>query len=425
MTKKEKKTRNENPPRKAIAPRLDQRQVELKHILFDGKKAVLDYPPLWVTVAITGGCAFKCDFCCNHSPDSGKHERTSHQYKMNFMMADEDFEKIVSMCHEASVPHLHICGAGEPFIHPKILKFIDHLIDVYSKTSIQTDFHKALFEKKGYNDEIIKRGSRITFITTDIFGEEDHERIKKGSDFDYLLHSMEKISRHTDILFKAHVILTKQSYRGIPELMRELHRRKVNFRLEFVNLFASDFNPYTSIDNAYMSSDADIAEELERVRRDAEQLGIDIDIPPPFDLFNAAGDPCVEFWKKVQLIPSKNIPKEKWAGNAIPQQCPAVVSGDLFSIGNLFEYDTFMEFWNNDLLVGLRRAMMDGQLPDEACKTCYVGYRGSFRKVGVEERTWPVIQSAYHRLPISPVAKGWLSSVKRAIVGHSRGAEPR
>ena len=408
--------------RKGIARRLDLSEVELRHKLFDGKKAVLDYPPRWVTVAITGGCAFKCDFCCNHSPDSGTNERSKHQFKMNFMMPKEDFTRIVRMCHEASVPHVHICGAGEPFIHPKILEFTDHVIDVYSETSVQTDFHKQLFEKKNYNDEIIKRGSRITYITTDIFAEEDHERIKKGSDFDYLVSSMAKISKKTDILFKAHVILTKQSYRGIPELARMLHRRGVNFRLELVNLFPLGFNSFTSADNAYTSSDLEITEELDRIRREGEQLGVAIDIPPPSDLFNAAGDPCPEFWKKVQLIPSKNIPKEKWAGNAIPQQCPAVVAGDLFTIGNLFEHDSFMEFWNNDYLVGLRRSMMAGHLPDEACKTCPIGSCGKFRNVGLEEKTWPVIQSAYHRLPISPVAKDWLSKMKRTLVGHGKSA---
>lgn len=398
------------------ASRLSPRDVEFRHQLFDGRKAVLDYPPLWVTVAVTGGCAFKCDFCCNHSPDSGTNERTRHQFKMNFMMPEDDFRRIVGMCHEAGVPHVHICGAGEPFIHPKILTFVDHVINIYSKTSLQTDFHKGLFEKKHYNDEIIRRGSRITFITTDIFSEADHERIKKGSDFDYLLHSMEKISKHTDILFKAHVILTKQSYRGIPKLIRELHRRGVNFRLELVNLFALGFNSYTAMENAYFSDDAEITEELKRIRREADQLGVDVDIPLPSDLYNAAGDPCPEFWKKVQIIPSKNLPKEKWPGNAIPQQCPAVVTGELFSIGNLFEHETFMDFWNNPTLVEIRRNIMAGQLPDEACKTCYIGACGRFRKIRVDEKVWPLMQSVYHRMPINPVAKEWISEIKRTIM---------
>ena len=124
-------------------------QIELSHRRFDGKKAVLDYPPFWVTVGITGNCTFKCEFCCSHCPESGSNNNTSHQYKIPFNMPIDDFKKIVTMCYNADVPHIHICGTGEPFLHPNILEFIDYLSEIYpNDVTLQTDFCKPLFEKK-------------------------------------------------------------------------------------------------------------------------------------------------------------------------------------------------------------------------------------------------------------------------------------
>jgi len=359
-------------------------KINLSHQRFDGKVAVLNYPPLWVTVGITGSCAFKCDFCCSHSPDSGANEKTSHQYKMPYTMSLYDFKRVVDMCYEAGVPRVHICAAGEPFLHPRILEFMDYEISVYSHLSLQTDFWKRLFEKKNFVDEIIKRGNAISSITTDIFPEEMHEKIKKGSDFDYLLHCMEKISRKSDIIFDAHVILTKKTYKGLPELVCKLHRKNIRFYLNIVNLFPLGFNEFTSMDNVYLSSDTNITDELRRLRHTAEELDVKVNIPKPLDKTSTSKFTCPAFWQKVQLIPSKKLPKERWRGNTILQQCPATVIGDIFSVGNLFDFDNFMDFWNNDALVGIRKKIIAGEMPDEACRLCYLYADSKYKNSSVQ-----------------------------------------
>lgn len=368
------------------------------HRIFDGKKAYLNYPPKWVTVGITGSCNFKCDFCCSHSPESGKNNRTKHQYKMPFNLSVDNFKKIIDMCHEGGVPNIHVCGTGEPFIHPQILELLDYVISVYFCVSLQTDFGKLLFERKNILSEIICRKDHITYITTDIFPKEIHNGIKKGSDFNYLLKCMEKISKETDIVFKAHVLLTKKSSKGITGLLHTLHERKINFLLEIVNLFPLGFNDFTSIDNVYMSSDQQITAELNQVKTLAKELNFKVIVPPPWDIVNKEKDPCLVFWEKVQTMPSKKISRHKWPGNAIPQQCPAVVLGEISSIGNLLEYGTFMEFWNNDVLVNIRKRIMSGKLPDEACRQCYIGCHGNFRKNTLIDKTGTFLLEHYHNL---------------------------
>jgi len=388
--------------------KLTKQDVASYHRRFDGKKAVLDYPPLWVTIGITGNCTFKCEFCCSHCPESGKNKETSHQYKVPFNMPFGDFKKIVDMCRDADVPHLHICGTGEPFLHPQILEFIDYLAEVYPKNiTLQTDFCRMLFEKKGFVEEIIKRKAHITQITTDIFPLAQHTRIKKGSDFSYLIDCMEKISLETEITFAAHLILAKNSYHGISELITTMSSRNIRYNLDIVNLLPLGFNDFTSINNVYMSSDSDIAQELERARQVAAALDVSVKIPDPWNKENLERKRCNMFWQKVQLMPSKKLLKNKWSGNAIPQQCNAVVRGDLFSLGNIFDYGSFMEFWNNDRYIEIRKKIMSGEIPDSECVNCYTGCHGGFEKLG-----WVQIVGNYLPEKIYKTLNGFVRNAK-------------
>ena len=367
-------------------PNLGHNQTELLHKLFDGKKAFLNYPPLWVTIGITGNCTFKCEFCCSHCPDSGINDVTSHQYKIPFNMSFNDCKKIIDLCFQADVPHIHICGTGEPFLHPRILDIIDYLSSVYPHdVSLQTDFGKRLFQRKNYVDEIIQREKHIIRITTDIFPEEIHNRIKKGSDFKFLLECMQRISNETQINFDAHVILNKLTFNGISKLIRIMHSKNIRFTMNIVNIFPYGFNEFTSMENVYVSSDLTISEELNNVRKLAEDLKISTKIPKPWNEENLYRKPCMMFWQKVQIMPSKKLPKDRWIGNAIPQQCNAVVCGELYSVGNILEHENFMDFWNNEKLLKIRKQIIQGNLPDKACLQCYTGVHGVFKKKNLKD----------------------------------------
>jgi 2-iminoacetate synthase ThiH len=174
-----------------IVPR--KTQLTLDHIRFKReryKKSVLSYPPRSVTIGITSYCNNKCVFCAYHSHDAkGK----SNVHGLNYNLYLNDFKRIVDMCYEGRVPHVHICGTGEPFFNKEILNMIDYSINVYGKASIQTNFWKPLFEKKDYYNEIIKRAKHIEYITTDILSGNpgQHNELKKGSSYYDVLYAME------------------------------------------------------------------------------------------------------------------------------------------------------------------------------------------------------------------------------------------
>ena len=186
-----------------------------KHKKYDGKKVVLDFPPHFVSIGITGYCMNACEFCSSHCPDSGKNNFTNHQYNIPFFMNFRDFRRIVDMCYLAKVPHVHIVGVGEPFLNKDIFRMMDYVASKYCKVSIQTNFDKKLVESQNIIEKILKRKKIIKSITVDIFPREFHNEIKKGSNYDFLINSIERISNNSNIHFDIHSILTKKSYLNI------------------------------------------------------------------------------------------------------------------------------------------------------------------------------------------------------------------
>ena len=155
---------------------------------YDKNQYFLPYPPKYVTIAIDGYCMNACEFCSSHCFDSGKNEYSNHQYKIPYFLSLNDFCKIVDMCYKAKVPHVHIVAAGEPFLNKDVFKMIDYLIYKYGNVTIQSNFSKKLFETKNIIQEILKRKAFIRRITTDIFPREIHNKIKKGSDYDFTVN---------------------------------------------------------------------------------------------------------------------------------------------------------------------------------------------------------------------------------------------
>ncbi|GAH80950.1 unnamed protein product, partial [marine sediment metagenome] len=151
-----------------------------------------------------------------------------------------------------------------------------------------------------------------------------------------------------------------------------LYKRKINFTYTLVNLHPHNFNEFTSKKNVYMSTDKEITLELQKLRNLADKLKINLSITVPWDKeVNKDNGYCLTFWDRFQLIPDRNLPKEKWIGNVVPSQCNAVVLGDLYSLGNIFEHKNLMDFWNNKKLLEIRRNLIKRKYPDRMCSTCY------------------------------------------------------
>ena len=330
------------------------------------KKSILSYPPLWMTIGVTSACSNQCLFCSYHGEDA---RNNSNVYGLPYMLSFEDFVRIVDMAKESGVPELRICGTGEPFFNPNILKMIDYVIEKYGELALQTGFTKSLFDKYNYLDELIKREKHITHISTDVMSAvaEEHNHIKKGASYSELMDAMSYIGKNSDIIVRAVVILTKYNYKHIKGIIDEFLERDVNLELSIVNLLSYNFSAFTSSGNVYTSKDEEMTKCLREVEEYATERGVRVSLPKPAD----REKDCYVFWSEFQTWPAKGCVKERYGENMIPHACSAVVRGELNSLGYLFDYPTLMEAWNNEKLVKLREDMMKGSYPSEWCRECF------------------------------------------------------
>lgn len=330
------------------------------------KETVLSYPPLWMTIGVTSACSNQCLFCSYHGEDA---KEISNTYGLPYMLSYEDFTRIVDMAKEGGVPELHICGTGEPFFNPDILKMIDYVIEKYGEVSLQTEFGKVLFDKNNYLDELIKREKHITYISTDVLSSigEEHNHIKKGASYSELLETMEYIGKNSSLIVRVVIIITKENYKNIKGIIDDFLEREVNLELLIVNLLSYDYSDYTSSDNVYTSEDIEITKCLREVEVYAKERGVKVSVPKPAD----QEEDCYVFWREFQTWPVKGCAKERYGENMIPHACVAVVRGELNSIGYLFDYPTIMEAWNNEKLVKIRENMIKDNFPSQWCKRCF------------------------------------------------------
>jgi MoaA/NifB/PqqE/SkfB family radical SAM enzyme len=352
--------------------------IKQVHICFDyilystlkQRISKLPYPPRHISIMLTGFCNNKCVFCCHHAENSKNNKYTSHLYETFYTLSMKDYKDMVDKAYEARVPHIHICSSGEPTIHPKFLEMLDYAIHKFDEVSFQSNFTGSIYKKKNLINEIKKRAKYISYITTDIMGYDKklHEKIKLGSKFDDMVNAMQKISKDTGILIHIHVILTKHNYKDLDKLVKLLHKKEINFRFDVVNLEPYNFNEFSSVDAPYTSKDIRITEELKKVKKICEQLGILYSLPIPYDL---KGEKCRVFWDRLQVnYPSHDLPKEKWTGNCLPGACNAVVRGKIRTIGNITKAKSLWDVWNGEILTKIRKNLIKNKYPDKECYNC-------------------------------------------------------
>lgn len=332
------------------------------------RAAVLRYPPRWITIAITSACNYRCTFCSYHSPDG---KDVSKVANVPFMMRPDEFRRIVDLAWAGRVPKIHICGTGEPFLNKNILEMVDYTAEVYGEVSVQSNFFRQVFEKNRYLQELVARKDIISYITTDFLSGDpaQHEVLKDGSSYYDVMHALEYISQRTDIMLDVHFLLTRLNYATLPVLLEDMIERGIrNLRLCVVNLFSYDFNAFTASDNVYVSGDHHVTKVLEQVRHTAAEHGVDLFLPMPADQWHTG---CDVFWQKIQIWPVQGNDPKRIKENTVPHACRAVVSGDLSSLGYLFDFDDIMAFWNNPRLVNIRQNLLENQYPDQECRHCY------------------------------------------------------
>ncbi|CCO22583.1 radical SAM protein [Maridesulfovibrio hydrothermalis] len=331
-----------------------------------GKKAVVSYPPRWMTLGISGNCTNRCLFCSYHSEDARNGK--SNVYNLVYKMSLQHAKEYIDLCYKGRIPHVHICGSGEPFLNKDIMPMVDYMIERYGKASFQSNFNESIMKRGDYIEQIIERKKDIAYIVTDMHtgDESSFHQIKKGSSLTYVLSVLKLFSKH-GITLHGPCILTRSNYKEIPKIIELLIANEIQMDLLITGIYPHMFNDFTSMENVYQSSDTMITDMLNKVVQLGKRFGITVTIPQPFD---SPAQHCDVFWDKIQVWPTVGVPKERYHENLIPHACNAVVLGEMASLGYLSDYESVMDFWNNDIIVNIRKKILAGKYPDSFCWSC-------------------------------------------------------
>ena len=327
---------------------------------------IVRYPPRSVTIGITSKCSNKCVFCAYHSEDA---REVSKVYNIKYEVSKDMFIKMVDFFYKGRVPWVHICGTGEPFYHPDILELIDYASKVYGETSIQTSFPKQIFERNNFTRQIIARKNKIKYITTDLFSPTGnmHNEVKLGTNFEFILNQLKRITDETEIQIHGHFILTHDTYRELYDLISEIRLNKIRCVIDVVNLHSYGFNEWTNADKEYVKNNGShITETLLRCKEFAASLGYTLNIPSPKERKKT----CHSLWDRIQIWPVTGCDNDRLAENIIIGGCNAVVLGNINSLGYLFDYKSVMDMWNNEFFTEARNKILNKEYLDPYCESC-------------------------------------------------------
>jgi MoaA/NifB/PqqE/SkfB family radical SAM enzyme len=210
---------------------------------------------------------------------------------------------------------------------------------------------------------------------------ETYESVRLGGNFDRILDKLAMIKKLRDVHlsrhfahFGFHLVALRRNIAEVPELIR-LARR---FDIDSVSV--NDFS-FTATEFDWETPQADperVNRFLDEARRVAEELDVNLFLPPPYVAASTA-PPGARLWRKVcqakTLLPAPNrFPQRCFAPWSEPYVCvdgsvrPCCTSDRAL---DSLSKKTFDEVWNGRPYRRFRRRI-DGPLPPMECRSCNI-----------------------------------------------------
>lgn len=381
-------------------------KTEINHFL---KKAELDTFPSRLQLESTSRCNAQCIMC-------------SHYYAANDGALDMD-ERMLSHL-EALMPYLDIIimhGNGEPFVS----KMFEPCVETYSSYGIKLTTNTNLSILLDRHIELINSAFVNIRVSCDACTKEIYEGIRRNLSFETLTENLRRLRDLCPGVSKTMAsVLMRQNIMQLPEL--------VAFAAEygFEEIILSNLGTSLIVGNEqdnishypYLT-----AIQLRRAIRAGEECGIKVTVPASFDL--TLDDPAEEEAELGRLNAEPFFRTESDA-SSIRELAKSIVGDeyrliedladcywdtDLFDcegicewcieqpyidlngnvfvccinatyrVGNIFDYDSFLDLWNNDVYKKIRSLFYQGKLPG-FCNNCQFILNGSLRRLKVPEQ---------------------------------------
>ncbi len=392
-------------------------KVDLNRIM---RKAVLDTYPTQLQLESTSFCNARCIMC-------------SHYYAGNqgaLDMNEEMLEKLTELLPYLDILIMH--GNGEPFSS----KLFDESVDKYSAYNIGLTTNTNLSILTDRHIEKINKSFVNVRVSCDGCTKEIYEGIRKRLSFEKFVANAARLRDLCPKVDKTMAaILMRQNIEQLPEMV-EFAAEYGFSEIIFSNLGTS-LIVGNEMDNVshypYLA-----AKQLRIALETGEKRGIKVTIPNSFDLSLESEQKCAE---ELEIIHSTPFFKEEKDVAAIKEFAESVVGeegrivedladcmwdenlfscdgicewciekpyidlkGDVFvccinatyRVGNIFDYDSFMDLWNNETYKKIRTLFYSGKLPG-FCDNCQFILNGSLKKLSVPSPG----EDFYHRRRIS------------------------
>jgi radical SAM protein with 4Fe4S-binding SPASM domain len=285
--------------------------------------------PLIVTVEPTNRCNLTCLYCSRQLMD-----------RPIGLMSEKVFDKIVNECakHDSAIRH---GGFGEPFLHPKMDKFLEMSNKAGVLTTVFTN-GKGMTEKM-MQGMVEHQLDEIRFSTSGVTAAE-HEHIRKGSqykkDFEDKIRRVSEI-RQEKSSFKPYMTVYSNvmSYED-PKFKAELESYQTHF-LQWADKVDIDLTMFSRV------------KELDHVKELYEHQTV-----------QEVHKPCVDLFLKIVV---------HWNGDVFA--CDKIFNRDeIYLLGNLEEEGSSIEeMVQSSKMQALRQKLSfgKGHMDFPTCKDCF------------------------------------------------------
>lgn len=386
-----------------FAKKINRIKIDLNRIM---RNVVLDTYPSQLQLESTSFCNAQCIMC-------------SHYYAGNngaLDMNQQMLNKLTELLPFLDILIMH--GNGEPFAS----KLFNESVDVYSSYEIGLTTNTNL---SILTDEHIKKINQAFVnirVSCDACTREIYEGIRKRLSFDKFVKNAAKLRDLCPTVSKTMAsVLMRQNLEQLPEMVMfaaEYGFEEIIFSNLGVSLIVG--NEMDNISNyPYLA-----AKQLKRAIDMGSKCGIKVTIPSSFNLnleddnqvklelekihstpFFRTDKDVVEIKKFAESVVGdgyrivENLSDCYWEENlfdckGICEWCiekPYIdLKGDVFvccinasyRVGNIYEYDSFMDLWNNDTYKKIRKLFYEGKLPG-FCDNCQFILNGSLKTLDV------------------------------------------
>jgi len=201
-----------------------------------GKKKIIPFQPIEISIVSTGKCNLKCAMCVTHSKDIP--DDYPYQQQPTADMSIDLFKKVVDKFHKAL--RVQIIGQGEPLLNKDFFEIVEYA----SKKKMRvTSFSNGTILDR-YIDRLLHSSLEGLTISLNSYVASDFSRITKMPShyFDVILKNSKKMiqqrnNMRSKLKIKASFILDQQNYSYMPKMLQ------IAESLGFDHMFFSNFLP--------------------------------------------------------------------------------------------------------------------------------------------------------------------------------------